>query len=84
MLNEAGRGVKTMEPESTKGSRSSPFNDVACFFVISISGVLFLLVTRSLQLSLPGIAPTLGAKSKRIALVADLPSIYDPTSSGTA
>jgi hypothetical protein len=44
----------------------------------------FCLITRSLQLSLPGIAPTLGAKSKRISLVADLPSIIDPTSSGAA
>jgi hypothetical protein len=35
----------------------------------------FCLITRSFQLSLPGIAPTLGAKSKRISLVADLPSI---------
>jgi hypothetical protein len=43
MVNEAGRGVKTTaKPESTKGSRSSPFNDVACFIVIGLSGVLFL------------------------------------------
>ncbi len=35
----------------------------------------FCLITRSLQLSRPGVAPTLGAKSKRISLVADLPLI---------
>lgn len=85
MVNEAGGSVKKRPtPDSTRGSRSSPFNDVACFVVISISGVLFLFGARSFRLTPPGIAPTLGAKSKRISLVADMPSIIDPTSSGTA
>ena len=44
----------------------------------------FCLITRSLPLPRPGIAPTLGAKSKRISLVADLLLIIDPTSSGSA
>lgn len=43
MVNEARGGVKTTaKAESTKGSRSSPFNDVACFIVVGLSGVLFL------------------------------------------
>ncbi|GEM_PF-4713091 len=44
MVNEARGGVKTSAGAGKhKGSRSSPLNDVACFVVISNSGVLFLL-----------------------------------------
>src|SRR5690606_13309081 len=43
--------------------------------LLVFSSVLFLLVRSLPWACLSGVAPTLGAKSKRIALVAELPSI---------
>ena len=71
-------------PDSTKGSRSSPLNTVACFIVISGSGVAVLVVRLFSWAVAFESAPIVGANSKRISLVADFALIFDPTSAGPA
>ena len=79
-----GSRVGRQSPDSTKGSRSSPLNTVACFIVISGSGVAVLVVRLFSWAVAFESAPIVGANSKRISLVADFALIFDPTSAGPA
>lgn len=83
----SGRGVRkeTAEPDSTEGSRSSPLNNVACLFiVIGLLRRCCSCCSPVLRAVAVGNAPTVGANSKRISLVADVALIFDPTSAGPA
>lgn len=62
--------------ESTEGSRSSPLNDVACFCCYWYPGGAVLVVRLFPSATAVGSAPTPGAKSKRISLVADVAVIF--------
>ncbi len=62
--------------ESTEGSRSSPLNDVACFCCYWYPDGAVLVVRLFPSATAVGSAPTPGAKSKRISLVADVAVIF--------